>query len=166
LNRQHQEAAVKDIPAILNSLKLVPEVLTGFIEGIPEEELHLRRGQGFWTIAEHLKHLAELQPVFRQRIQAFFDQEKPVVTPTNVADTPSQGVDVAQVLKSFQAGREKVVELLGQAPAGVWSKQGAHPRYKSFDFHFMVRHILVHDYWHMHRIEDLWQDKDETLKPL
>lgn len=156
---------MKDISAILNSLKLVPEVLTGLIADIPEEQLHLSRGQGFWSIAEHLKHLAELQPVFCQRIQAFFDQEKPVVTPTNTTDTQVR-VDVAQVLKSFQAGREKVLELLGQAPAGVWSKQGAHPRYKSFDFHFMVRHILVHDYWHMHRIEDLWLGKDETLKPL
>jgi hypothetical protein len=50
-----------DIPDLLEGLRRTPAILKEFVESIPEQKLNLRRGAGFWTIAEHVSHLAQVQ---------------------------------------------------------------------------------------------------------
>jgi uncharacterized damage-inducible protein DinB len=54
---------VKDIPDLLKGLERTGRILSEFVQSIPAEKMNLRRGEGFWTIAEHVSHLAQLQPM-------------------------------------------------------------------------------------------------------
>jgi uncharacterized damage-inducible protein DinB len=54
---------MQDIPDLLESLKRSPNILSQFVRSIPESKLDIRRGDGFWTVAEHYSHPAQVQPI-------------------------------------------------------------------------------------------------------
>ena len=56
---------------LLEGLRQTPKILFDFLRAIPEDKLNLRRGEDFWTIAEHVIHLAQLQPMLLERFQRF-----------------------------------------------------------------------------------------------
>lgn len=159
---------MQEIPSILESLERVPGVFTPFIQGIPKDQLTVRRGEGFWTIAEHVHHLDDLHPTFCKRVEKFLTQATPDIVshsmPQYGPDFPA--IDVDTCLTGFAAGRKDLMALLRQAGPEVWKKESSHPSFTHFDFLFMVRHFLAHDYWHIYRIEALWRGKAENLKPL
>ena len=66
---------------LIEALRRMPGVLADFLGEVPEEELHRRRGQGFWTLYEHLEHLVTVQDVLYRRLQLIRDQEHPEITP-------------------------------------------------------------------------------------
>ena len=62
---------MNDIKDQLESLRRTPKILSEFVRAIPEQRLDLRRGEAFWTIAEHISHLAEVQPMMLNRFKRF-----------------------------------------------------------------------------------------------
>jgi uncharacterized damage-inducible protein DinB len=158
---------MKDIPFLLDSLQRTPGVLTPLVQSIPKEFLHLRRGEGFWTIAEHVWHLADLEPLMLKRVQSFVEQDNPqFVGYTPPEDITTLQIDVDQTLATYANRRKDLMALLPKLTPEIWSRKGVHPRFITCDCRIMVRHILTHDYWHMHRISALWLLKDEFQKPV
>jgi len=99
-------------------------------------------------------------------VQNFLEQDAPEFVPYALPQYgEGMAVDVDQALAGFETGRKELLDLLRKAGPDVWKKQSSHPNYTNFDFAFMVRHILAHDYWHIYRIESLWLMKNEHLKP-
>ena len=47
--------------AIIEGLKLGPGILEDFVYGISPEQLQRKRGEGFWSLYEHVEHLALTQ---------------------------------------------------------------------------------------------------------
>ena len=76
---------MQDIPDLLEGLRRTPRVLAEFVKAIPEDRLDVRRGEGFWTIAEHVSHLAQVQPVILERFQRFMHEDHPAFVPTSPA---------------------------------------------------------------------------------
>jgi uncharacterized damage-inducible protein DinB len=152
---------------LLEALKLNPVILKDFVAAIPEAALERRRGEGTWTIYEHLLHLVETQEVIQARLELIRDQPRPVITPYAPRRLASGAQPSAQELVGQFAGwRERQVRLIEAAPQALWSRPAEHPEYESYGFEILVRHILVHDGLHFARIEDLWIVKDEFLTPL
>lgn len=151
---------------IVEALKLNAEVLSGFIKSIPEEAM-MKRRKDFWTIYEHLDHLASAQAMLCGRIENFIQEEKPVVKPYNPADKPviKKMRTITKLLEDFSKLRAKQVVLLEGCADDVWGKTAQHPQYSEYNFETMVRHILFHDGSHMYRMEELWLLKDEFIKP-
>jgi len=159
-----------DIPDLVAGLKRTPRIITGFVESIPREKRHQRRGDGFWTIAEHVSHLAQVQPMLLERLQRFIDEDRPAFIPYVPADYEEEGLppemEAAEALKSFALSRDTQLAVLGKTDEGVWQKTGIHPEYEQYSFTILVRHILMHDYWHMYRMEELWLSRDAYLTAL
>jgi hypothetical protein len=152
---------------LVEALKLNPLVLKDFVAAIPEQALHRRRGEGYWTIYEHLLHLVETQEVIQRRLETIRDQARPVITPYAPKRLPAeQQPSAAALVGEFAGWREKQVRLIEAAPPGLWDKAAEHPEYECYGFEILVRHTLVHDGTHFARIEDLWLLKDEFLTPL
>jgi hypothetical protein len=152
---------------LVEALKLNPVVLKNFVAAIPEPALHRRRGEGYWTIYEHLLHLVETQEVIQRRLELIRDQARPVITPyapkrLPAGDQPS----AAELVAQFTLWRDRQVRLIEAAPEPLWEKTAEHPEYERYGFEILVRHLLVHDGAHFARIEDLWLLKDEFLTPL
>ena len=162
--------AMKDIPDLLDGLGRSGRILAELVNTIPPDRLNLRRGQGFWTIAEHVCHLAQVQPMLLERLQRFMNEDRPEFVPYipgdgEVEDRPPQmEIDVA--LEAFNRQRSKQITLLQQAEQDDWRKTGTHPEYELYSLYILVRHILMHDHWHMYRMEELWLTRDAYLTRL
>ncbi len=158
---------MKDIPDLLEGLKRSGHILRAFVHSIPNEKLNLRRGEGFWTIAEHVDHLAKVQPMLLKRIQRFMAEEKPVFVPyipkDEPEDAPLSEISLTEALDAFDIGRVRQLDLLQGLDQQVWEKTATHPEYERYSLYILVRHILMHDHWHMYRMEELWLTKDEYL---
>lgn len=159
---------MKDRHDLLQGLRQTPNLLSELVRAIPEAKLDVRRGPGFWTIAEHVSHLAEVQAMLLERFQRFMNEEQPEFIPyipqddDKGLDAPVR-MDLAAALEQFARYREKQVDLLESSDEAVWQKIGLHPEYERYSCHILVRHALMHDYWHMYRIEELWLARDPYL---
>ena len=162
---------MEDIRDLLEGLQRAPKILEEFVKTIPKRKLDLRRGEGFWTIAEHISHLSQVQPILLDRFERFTSEEHPEFTPyiprkgKKEPDTPPR-MSMTSALDQFSEYRDKQLVLLEKADNITWKKMATHPEYESYSLYILTRHVLMHDYWHMYRIEELWLTKDGYLTRL
>ncbi len=162
---------MKDIPDLIIEMGRTHTILSEFVQSIPENRLDLRRGDGFWTIAEHVNHLAQVQPMLLDRIHRFLSETCPEFIPyfpgedENESDTPTR-MDMPVSLEQFAVCRSEQCSLIENADDGIWQRTAKHPEYEQYSLYILVRHILMHDYWHMYRMEELWLTKDAYLSRL
>lgn len=162
---------MEDIRDLLEGLRRAPKILTEFVNTIPEGKLDLRRGEGFWTIAEHVSHLAQVQPMLLERFERFKNEEHPEFKPyipgkeEEEPDTPPL-MSMAAALDQFAEYRVKQLTLLEKIDDIKWKKMATHPEYESYSLYIFTRHVFMHDYWHMYRMEELWLTKDAYLTRL
>ncbi len=157
-----------DRPDLIEGLRRSAAILSGFVKTIPENKLDLRRGDGFWTIAEHVSHLAQVQPMLLERIKRFISEESPEFIPyipgddEDEPDTPER-MEMPVALEQFAAVRNDQLSILAEAGEEVWGREAKHPEYERYTLHILARHLLMHDHWHMYRMEELWLTKDVYL---
>ena len=162
---------MQDIPDLLESLRRSPRILSQFVRTIPESKLDLRRGEGFWTVAEHYSHLAQVQPMLLQRIERLMDEDKPEFVPfipggdQKEPETPAR-MSIESALDQFARHRASQLQLLESADDITWNKTATHPEYDQYSLYILTRHVLMHDHWHMYRMEELWLTKDAYLTRL
>ncbi len=160
-----------DIKDLSEGLKRSPKILTAFVNNIPESKLDLRRGDGFWTIAEHVSHLAYVQPMLLDRIECFINEEHPefkMYIPgegEEEPDTPLR-MEMTAALDQFSEYRHKQLACLESVDEVTWKKMATHPEYESYSLYILTRHVLMHDYWHMYRMEELWLTRNAYLTKL
>lgn len=161
---------MNDIPHIIAALGHSAPVLKNLAASIAEASLHRRRGEGFWTIAEHIDHLAAVQPMLGGRIKRFLDEEAPEFVPfipsEDDAEPEKPLMAVPAAVAAFAAGRNEQIEMLNKAKNSDWIKTGKHPEYEQYTLYILARHILMHDHWHLYRMEELWLTRDAFLTQL
>lgn len=162
---------MKDINTIMEGLGLTGTLLSEFVKSMPEAVLGRRRAEGFWTVADHVRHLADVQPMLFERLFRFKEEDRPVFKPHIpaedeglTADPPAFDMDV--ILEKFNVWREKQIALMGSLREPVWDKTADHPEYTLYTPYILARHILMHDHWHMYRMEELWLTRDDYLTAL
>ena len=162
---------IQDIDAILAGLRQTPAILAAFVKTMPAARLDLRRGEGFWTITEHISHLAQVQTLLLGRLQRFMDEDHPEFIPYlpgSDREEPSlpPRMEITTALELFATTRKKQLELLQSADHRTWQKSATHPEYEHYSLYILLRHILMHDHWHMYRMEELWLTRDAYLTRL
>jgi len=152
---------------MLEALKRSSAILADFVRSIPDEILMRKRGEEFWTIAEHVNHLAEVQSMLGDRIRRFLEEAHPEFVPFFPnEDEPipeDLQIDVSIALAAFSEGRAEQIKLLQAATPADWEKTATHPEYEQYSLIILARHILMHDHWHMYRMEELWLTRDQYL---
>lgn len=157
-NKAHEE--------LIEGLKIGPKILEDFVSGIPEAQLHGRRREGFWSLYEHAEHLAIVQLMLYKRLERFVKEERPEFVPyfpDEQEEKKEKIKPIADILSSFARWRDKQVKLIESGDAALWEKTAIHPEYEQYGFKILVRHILLHDSFHLYRMEELWLSKDEYL---
>ena len=161
---------MQDIPALIKSLENTGPILAEFVRSIPAEQMNRQRGEGFWTIAEHISHLAQVQAMLLERLQRFMTEERPEFVPyipgDDEVETQLPLLTADEALEVFARDRTRQLALLAKADEAVWRKTAVHPEYELYSMHILIRHILMHDHWHMYRMEELWLTKDPYLTKL
>ncbi len=154
---------------LLESLSRSPAILAGLVKSIPADRMTLRRGQDFWTIAEHVSHLAKVQPMLLGRIERFIAEDHPEFVPfipEGHDERTEVQLDAKTALEQFSTYRDRQVALLKGVDEAAWNKTATHPEYDQYSLSILGRHILMHDFWHMYRIEELWLTRDAFLTKL
>jgi uncharacterized damage-inducible protein DinB len=161
---------MKAIHDLLETMGRTPPILAAMVDAIPEPKLDLRRGEGFWTIAEHVSHLAQVQPMLLERMERFIREEHPVFVPyipgaeDAEPETPPR-MEMTAALDQFGDYRRRQIthlETVVEDP-GIWRRTATHPEYESYTLYILTRHVLMHDHWHMYRMEELWLTRDAYL---
>ena len=162
---------MQDIQDLLGALRSSPRILSEFVQTIPNSKLNKRRGEGFWTVAEHVSHLAQVQPMLLKRFERFMNEDHPEFVPyfpenaEKEPGTPAR-MNIATSLQQFVQYRDRQLVLLENADDITWKKTATHPEYEEYSLYILTRHVLMHDYWHMYRMEELWLTKDAYLTKL
>lgn len=160
----------KGIESILRSLSDSITIFEEFLRAIPADALKKKRGKGFWSIHEHADHLADVQPMVLERLQRILAEDMPEFTPFVPEQDKKVEIktlrSVEEIINQFRARRNEQLELLGNAEMKDWTRMAVHPEYDQYGLFILARHILMHDHWHMYRMEELWLTKDEYLTKL
>lgn len=157
-----------DIKELKDGLENNVRILNSFVRSIPEDALLKRRRPDLWTVAEHVEHLAEAQSMLYDRLEAFQNISQPRFEPyfpdDDAAAPPASGpIDIEGVLQQFARWRGKQVLLIDSMDAAAWQKRAEHPEYRDYSLYILVRHILMHDHWHLYRMEELWLTREAYL---
>jgi uncharacterized damage-inducible protein DinB len=158
-----------DIAAVLRGLEDSPAILAAMVRAIPADRLHAQRRPGFWSLAGHVAHLAQVQPMLAERVRRILSEDNPEFVPFFPAkdgkeeEAPLPSVE--QSLAAFAAGRRVILDLLQGAAPGDWRRTAVHPEYEAYGLAILARHILMHDHWHMYRMEEVWLTREAYLQP-
>lgn len=159
---------MKEIESLLFSLSAAPTVAAEFVRSIPESALEAVRAPGAWSIHQHISHLAHVQGMLLRRLERFKQEERPVISPYQPAKEgesspaePLLGITEALDELAFRRGRQ--IAVAESMPDDYWDREGEHPEYTRYTARILLRHILMHDYWHLYRVEELWLARDEYV---
>ena len=157
-----------NIAAHIDILKKAPDLLEELISEIPTAILKKRRKTGKWSIHEHACHLCESQKMMIERFKVFKFTTNPRFDPylPGTAETPDDvllHMDLQSSLQIFRKDRKKLIDLLHAFDENDWNKEAIHPEYIKFTPAIFLRHIVMHDHFHMYRIEELWLTTDAYL---
>jgi len=142
------------------------EILRDFVEKMSPDEIHARI-KDYWTIYQHVEHLAESQKVLLRRMNLFLSEARPVIKPyAPNGDAAPAKRPIEFHLDEFEKLRNQQVVLIKDAGDEVWKKSGEHPEFKKYSFDILIRHALMHDGFHMWRMEELWIKKDDLILEL
>jgi uncharacterized damage-inducible protein DinB len=152
--------------ALVEGLKLGPDILEDFLSGIPDEQLRRRRGEGFWSLYEHAEHLAVTQLMLFKRLERFVKEDRPEFVPyfpDKEERREKKAKPVGEIVQAYRRWREKQLRLIQGGDMALWEKTAIHPEYEQYGFKILVRHILLHDSFHLYRMEELLLARDEYL---
>lgn len=152
--------------AVLETLRTLPEVVEPWYQAISPERLDIRRNPEAWTLREHLYHVAGVQSMLLGRMVLLRDHPQPQVVPYFPQNEPALAArfpSVEAAFAEYRLRRGEQMALLQGVPDTVWDKAAAHPEYERYDLGLVVHHMVFHEYWHFHRMEELWLTRAEYL---
>jgi hypothetical protein len=152
---------------IIKIMELNKNILCQFIGNMDDMEIN-NRIKDYWTIYEHLEHLTMCQNILLHRIKQFIKEDNPVIKPYRPenGENNNEKYSVKGLLEKYCGLREEQILLIKDVNKDIWEKDGKHEEYKRYTFEILVRHIILHDSFHMYRMEELWIGKEEYIKPL
>ena len=154
---------------LIEALGNAPGILRDLVDSAPAEKLKASPREGVWTIFEHIHHLAMTQIMLGRRVQSFLTDPHPTIVPfVPEGDSAPKNTDktVDELLQKYDTHRQKQISDIRTASEDVWKKTAVHPEYEIYGFDILVRHILLHDFFHIYRIEELAFLKPENIADL
>jgi hypothetical protein len=79
-------------------------------------------------------------------------------------ETPPR-MEMADAMDQFAEYRKRQVTCLENVDINdeIWRRTATHPEYETYTLYILTRHLLMHDHWHMYRMEELWLTRDAYL---
>jgi len=106
-----------------------------------------------------------------KRFERFMNEDHPEFVPFIPGGGKEEPVtpprmNIESALDQFARNRSSQLQLLEGADEATWKKQATHPEYEEYSLYILTRHVLMHDHWHMYRMEELWLARDAYLTRL
>jgi len=149
------------LPALCSRLRGTPARLEETMRGRSSSSLTVR-ADGRWSAQENAGHLADLEPLWRSRVEDFVASRDQLTE----ADLTNRNTDAANhnlrpleaILTEFRAARHLLMQRVDELDASQFARAIPHPRLRSpmrlADHLFFV---AEHDDHHLARISELIQ---------
>ena len=125
----------------------------------PPDRIRRRPADGKWSIHEHACHLAEVGPLFDDRLTLMLAENNPAIVPYEPPSDEQSGSllerDLEAEMRRFAEDRARLVQRLERLGEAEWRRTAQHGGYTEYDVHIMFRHVMLHDQLHAYRIEQL-----------
>lgn len=161
----HSKNMDQKIDTILNALNETPRLLSELISEIDPKLYKKKIIKGKWSIHEHATHLAVGDIYgFQSRLKDFKQKEKPTIEPLsgdNFDKDFFMELDLNKSLNHFYKIRQATIEQARAFNENEWNKLAIHSEYKTYTPYIMLRHLLMHDHFHLYRIEDMGFGKEK-----
>ncbi len=140
--------------------KELDERLRALAAAIPVDRLHADPGEGKWTLAENLAHIAEFSRYFAVDLAAQLRQEGAPVGRTHdhaarnaaIAVAKSQGID--DLRTALDRALDALAEQLDELRSEHLDRMGENRKYGSEPLHqFLDRYVLGHKAAHVEQLE-------------
>jgi len=143
---------------VIAALERGPRVIVPLVLEVPEARRKTRPRPGRWSAHEHACHLAEVQPMFLERLTLMTQTDHPPIRPYVPENEHTEdallSVDLEDALARFEAQRGELVARLRALSPGDWDRTGEHPEYDRYSVFILFRHAALHDMLHAYRIEE------------
>ena len=149
---------------LLAALERAPAIVIPLVRQANPAIRKRRPAPGEWSIHENACHLAEVHPLFFQRLDLMLAETNPAITSYDPGrDDPDDALlklDLDASLRRFADDRARLVARLRRLRAEDWERTARHDEYNSYSVFAMFRHLAFHDFHHAYRIEELLLRKD------
>jgi len=144
---------------VIEALRLLPERLREEVQGLSEEELRFRPGEGQWSIKEAVGHLRDFAEIDHERLCGMITQERPFLPgydqETLVRERNYQEADVQRVLDELASFRRETVQVLTELVDASWTRTGRHLERGTFSIRQHVEHLAHHEAAHLEHVRAL-----------
>lgn len=155
---------MKSVVPVITALEQAPAIVIPLVRQADPAILKRRPSSGEWSIHEHACHLAQVHPLFFQRLELMLAEPNPAITSYDPGrDDPEDAllqVDLPQALRRFEYDRARLVDRLRKLAPEEWARTAQHEEYNSYSVFTMFRHLVLHDFSHAYQIEELVLRKD------
>ena len=149
---------------LIAALERAPGIVIPLVRQADPTILKRRPPSGKWSIQEHACHLAEVHPLFFQRLDLMLAQDNPPIKSYDPGrDDPEDAllrVNLEDALRRFKEDRGRLIDRLHRLRPEDWTRTARHDEYNSYSVFTMFRHLALHDFFHAYRIEELLLRKD------
>ncbi|GAB4469822.1 MAG: hypothetical protein OHK0029_42540 [Armatimonadaceae bacterium] len=146
---------------LLTAVQGTPVVLEALLQGITEDEADRRPDPERFTIREAVAHLADWEPIWRERLTAIAEKEHPHLPGYDegqfAIDHDYAHSIVAEQAAIFASERAQLAAYLREIPEEVWGKTGVHGEMGEITFTELVTLLLAHDGYHLKQIAEYRQ---------
>jgi hypothetical protein len=95
------------------------------------------------------------------------EEDHPKIKPFGAENETFAGkYSVKGLLQKYCELRDEQIKILKNVTEDIWEKEGIHEEYKKYTFEILVRHAILHDSFHMWRMEELWIENENLIKEL
>jgi uncharacterized damage-inducible protein DinB len=144
--------------AVVDALERAPSVIVPLVREVPEPLRKRRPSPERWSAHEHACHLAQVQPMFFERLDLFLREERPSIRAyLPEREHPADAllaVDLEEALSRFGRERAELVTRLRRLAPGDWRRTAEHEEYSHYSLFILFRHVVMHDMLHAYRIEE------------
>jgi uncharacterized damage-inducible protein DinB len=149
---------------LVAALERAPAIVIPLVRQANPAILKRRPEPGEWSIHENACHLAEVHPLFFQRLDLMLSEANPVIRSYDPGrDDPEDALlklDLDAALRRFADDRARLVARLRQLGPADWTRTARHDEYNAYSIFTMFRHLALHDFHHAYRIEELLLRRD------
>lgn len=152
---------------IIEALKNLPVTLERSIEGLSENALRYRPGEGEYSIKETLGHLRDMAEVWHKRLYMIASLTDPRWPPfdgeASVREHNYQEADARRLIAEIREWRTKTADLLSETVD--WTRLGQHPELGRRSFKQWAEFVLAHDQDHLDVIRRLREEQSTARLP-
>jgi hypothetical protein len=140
------------------ALSGLPDVAERLLTGMHADDPRwdFRPDPARFTLREALAHLADWEPIHRERIRRMLEEENPMLPDVDEGKTAIDNdyahSDPHGSLEWIRGGRQKIVQLLETLGAEEWERPGFRDQVGPISIEVLATFIAAHDGYHLRQI--------------